>query len=183
MTGGPEASLCRVYTIRYFFFNNRSFNAIKHRLLIEFYLRICQSFGNKNVKLLGFKTTQFWVKFGCTKFKYRVSMIPVVRLVHLISSASAVARSLIKDPHTDLACTIPVRIYGDGAEAQRSSLNLEFTSGIFFGKSEYDQTVTSPLFWRHSGKQKFEMITIQFPRCSSSATLQNRILRPSCKSL
>lgn len=131
MTGGPEASLCRVYTIRYFCYN-RSFNAIKHRLLIEFYLRICQSFGNKNVKLLGFKTTQFWVKFGCTKFQYRVSMIPVVRLVHLISSASAVARSLIKDPHTDLACTIPVRIYGDGAEAQRSSLNLEFTSGIFW---------------------------------------------------
>lgn len=31
------------------------------------------------------------------------------------------------------------------------------------------------------GKQKYEMLTIQFPCCESSATLDNRILMPSCK--
>lgn len=31
-----------------------------------------------------------------------------------------------------------------------------------------------------SGRQKYEMFTIQFPLCGSSSTLDNRILLPSC---
>ena len=133
MTGGPEASLCKadiiIRTVRCLCCS-ANFTTTKHQLLIELYLRIWQNFGSKNVKRLGFKTTQFLVTFGCTKIQYRVSLIPVVLLVHVMSNT--LAGRLIEDPCTDLTCTIPVRIYGDGAEAQRISFISQFTLLAYF---------------------------------------------------
>lgn len=41
--------------------------------------------------------------------------------------------------------------------------------------------VEEDMFLHGSGRQKYEMFTIQFPLCESSSTLENRILMPSCK--
>ena len=45
------------------------------------------------------------------------------------------------------------------------------------GSIEHDWVVATN---NNQGKQKYEMLTLQFPRCESSATLDNRILKPSC---
>ena len=64
-----------------------------------------------------------------------------------------------------------MRLYGDGAEAQRHLDNLMLI--------EHDLNwCRMKVVWYMStaGKQKFEILTVQFPQCKSSSTLDNRIL-------
>lgn len=83
-----------------------------------------------------------------------------------------------KDPRTKLSNCIPMRLYGDGAEAQRNS--EKYMWGVISRTFKFQTYVLyihySCWFFQRWGKQKFEILTVQFPASASSATLQNRIL-------
>ena len=86
-----------------------------------------------------------------------------------------------EDSTTSLSACIPYRLYGDGAEAQRISSEVNqllFQNCILWFKCYWFSH--PPLTTESWGKQKFEVLTMQFPRCPSSATLDCRILHHGC---
>lgn len=55
-------------------------------------------------------------------------------------------------------------------------VDCSFLQACFDGKSSDVGSIVL-------GKQKFEVITLQFPLCPSSNTFDNRVLQPSCKQI
>ena len=78
-------------------------------------LRISSRFGRMRRTVNGFRTTQFFLPLGIAA----AGETYIFELLHC-SSQEPIFWALYKDPSTDLRYVIPIRLYGDGADAQSS---------------------------------------------------------------
>lgn len=88
-------------------------------ILNQNFLRNSLIFGAVKVELNGSKNIQRWMLLSCIRLGFQVT---VPRFTH-IASAKAFQSSvqfLAQDPRADLTTCIPMRLYVDGAEAQRN---------------------------------------------------------------
>lgn len=143
--------------------------------------RIFQHFGRQKRAHGGFKITLSYRRLGSdfvTQWKMKTVKTGNVKFImsyrfNLWFPMTCNAEN--QDPCCNLAKTIPVRLYGDGAESQRLLLATR-------QKHVSDLKLVSPLICHGiPGKQKFELLLLQFPMCPSSSTFDNRIMQPSCK--